>query len=454
MSNVTQAACLGLQPSIGFGDPIGLATTGHIDALRRVGVGRVRGVFAQADARNLEVDSAEEAFGTVMDQAVAGLVEEDFGDPWGADADHLHSPELATAAAEAGFRWFTLDAGPHVDRDAEHLGLDELTERLHSQDAAQAWLDDFGDQLIELPSGTRIELDELTVLRAAVKFIPAVAAVFDMADAIRAVSQEYHQPYELEVCLAHTDTPTTLAEHYMLAERLIKTGNSHHPGLGDQVVCVSPRFRGMLPASDYTGNPDEFVAELRDHAAIASALGPYKLGLHNGSDKLSLYADFARVTDGRCHLKTSATSYLEALRAVLLEDLELFRRILITSQNAYTGPEDAAALPDPATADESDLERDWLGEQLQDYATLTAPPEPDPDAPRNAPPPAPTPAFGHDAPGRRILAATRHAVLSDPQTRQAVVELLDEYPGTHRDLLADHFATHLEALVAGLPDRR
>ena len=59
----------------------------------------------------------------------------------------------------------------------------------------------------------------------------------------------------------------------------------------------------------------------------ARELGPYKLSLHSGSDKLSMYAAMARATRGRFHVKTAGTSYLEALRVVARHEAGLFRRL-------------------------------------------------------------------------------------------------------------------------------
>jgi hypothetical protein len=43
---------LGLAPSFGFGDRLGIATPGHIAALREAG-GQIRGVFAQQSIREM-----------------------------------------------------------------------------------------------------------------------------------------------------------------------------------------------------------------------------------------------------------------------------------------------------------------------------------------------------------------------------------------------------------------
>jgi hypothetical protein len=72
----------------------------------------------------------------------------------------------------------------------------------------------------------------------------------------------------------------------------------------------------------------EFEREIAKHAAIARYCGPYKLSIHSGSDKFSIYPIMAKHTERLVHLKTAGTSYLEALRAIADIDPALFREIL------------------------------------------------------------------------------------------------------------------------------
>lgn len=54
----------------------------------------------------------------------------------------------------------------------------------------------------------------------------------------------------------------------------------------------------------------------------------YKLSIHTGSDKFSIYSIINQHTNGRVHVKTAGTSYLEALRVISRTDTLLFRKIL------------------------------------------------------------------------------------------------------------------------------
>ncbi len=71
------------------------------------------------------------------------------------------------------------------------------------------------------------------------------------------------------------------------------------------------------------------------HAALARRFGPYKLSLHSGSDKFSVYPIAARLAKGLVHLKTAGTSYLEALRTVAAVDPAFFRSIYAFARERY-----------------------------------------------------------------------------------------------------------------------
>ena len=73
------------------------------------------------------------------------------------------------------------------------------------------------------------------------------------------------------------------------------------------------------------------------HSRIARALGPYKLSLHSGSDKFSIYGLVAEATGRMVHLKTSGTTYLCALGVLADRAPALFREIYAVSRELYRG---------------------------------------------------------------------------------------------------------------------
>jgi len=93
---------------------------------------------------------------------------------------------------------------------------------------------------------------------------------------------------------------------------------------------------------------------------VAQALGGYKISLHSGSDKFSIYPLAVEATGGRIHLKTSGTSYLCALEVVARQDGDLLaemwaisRRAFVRARASYQVSADAAVTPE--TLDGVDL---------------------------------------------------------------------------------------------------
>jgi hypothetical protein len=319
---------VGLGASAGFGDRLGLATPGHVRALRETG-GTITPIFAQQSIR--EMTRTGRSPQAVIDDATWGAFEAGWTDGQGADADHLKTPEDITACAEAGFTWFTIDPSEHVDERADVAGPAELRAAWDAlpwarlEDSPASLRARFIDRTFDL-EGHDVRLDEGRLVKAAVKYSLAVAHVAAMSRHIAGIMQS--RPWDLEVSVDETDAPTSHAEHVFIASELRR--------LGVRWLSLAPRFVGRFEKGvDYIGNVSAFDADIRVHAAIARAFGPYKVSLHSGSDKFSIYEIAATHTRGLVHLKTAGTSYLEALRAVARVSPELFRSVYAFSRGRY-----------------------------------------------------------------------------------------------------------------------
>jgi len=229
----------------------------------------------------------------------------------------------------AGFSFFTIDPGAHVDSAADKDAASVIQEKV----AALPWVElessaaslekHYVGQVIELESRS-IKLDKGAILRAAAKYGRAIAHVTKMYRYL--VAQNV--PFELEVSVDETDTPTTHVEHIFFASELNR--------LGVEWVSLAPRYIGHFEKGvDYIGDLKEFEKDFAVHAEIARALGPYKLSLHSGSDKFSVYGIAAHQTRGMVHLKTAGTSYLEALRTIAQIDTPFFRAIYTFGRERY-----------------------------------------------------------------------------------------------------------------------
>src|SRR5438552_13364468 len=103
-TQTTQPLPLGLKKSFGFGDRLGLATPGHLAAAIKFDFAPI---FAQQSIR--EMARTQRTPEAVMQAAQSALGRANYRRPWGADADHLKTPEDVQRTAAAGFCFFTID---------------------------------------------------------------------------------------------------------------------------------------------------------------------------------------------------------------------------------------------------------------------------------------------------------------------------------------------------------
>lgn len=315
----------GLETSAGTGDRLGLCTPGHARAFSAVP--GVNPVFAQQSTR--EMGRTHRTARNVLDEATWGAFEAGWTRGVGADADHQKTEQSLSECAQAGFVFFTIDPGDDMDM-AAHTD-DEGTVRAKGAALDFSSIDTSADDLasryvgrtLDLESGPLV-LDEESVWRAIAKAGPAIvrgARLMRHVDSL-GVEREY------EFAIDETDEPTTPVEHAVIVSELNR--------LGLNVVSFAPRWVGQFEKGiEYIGSKEALRTDFRRHAELARALGPYKLSLHSGSDKFSIYPAFAEETRGVCHLKTAGTSWVEALRIVARHDPALLREVLALSLESF-----------------------------------------------------------------------------------------------------------------------
>lgn len=322
---------LGTQASFGFGDRLGLATTGHASALAPYAKD-IKPIFCQQSIR--EMERTDRSAAQVMDDALRGAFRAGWVGECGADADHLKTFEDVDLTAAEGFVFFTIDPSDHVDQQVDDNTAGQVEEKF------QALLDDkvesAGDFLtlykgqsytLETQEGSTVAtLEEMSLKRAAVKYGRALAHIHAMAQHIEKVMGD--RPWEIEVSVDETEQPTSVAEHLFIALELKRRGVP--------VASLAPRFVGQFEKGvDFIGDVSGLRQTMSQHAAIARQFGPYKLSLHSGSDKFSVYPYLGELSKGIYHVKTAGTSYLEALRVVARVEPEFFRDIVSFCRDRY-----------------------------------------------------------------------------------------------------------------------
>ena len=161
-------------------------------------------------------------------------------------------------------------------------------------------------------------------MRATVKYGKAIQHAVTMFKRL----SELKETFDFEVSVDETDSPTTPLEHFFIANELTRKGV--------KFTSLAPRFIGRFEKGvDYIGDLNALDIELSKHAAVTAHFGTYKLSLHSGSDKFSVYPLVAKHWGERIHVKTAGTSYLEALRVLAKHEPDLFVKIYALGRERY-----------------------------------------------------------------------------------------------------------------------
>lgn len=409
---------LGLRKSFGFGDRLGLATPGHLAAAAPYDFA---GIFAQQSIR--EMTRTGRTPQEVIAAATEALAATNYALPWGADADHLKTREDVFATAEAGFCFFTIDPSEFVNNAADDMPEDQLEAEVQKQVADGVFGSKHPESLylsrdFETKSAT-YRFERASLMRAVVKYGRAVQHCEVMAEHIAEANPT--RLYEIEVSVDETDSPTQPLEHLFFANELQRRGVT--------IVSLAPRFIGEFEKGiDYKGDLKAFESSLTEHVSIARAFGPYKISIHSGSDKFSIYPIIGRVCGELLHVKTAGTSYLEALRVLARVDTALFREIINYSgqrfgedRQSYHISVQESDIPGLLRTSNDELERVFLDENH----------------------------------GRQVLHVTFGSVLTQGSTakgqsfKSALLEHLEANADLHTEVLERHLGRHLAELSKG-----
>jgi len=404
---------LGLKRSFGFGDRLGIAGKGHI--LSSLGKG-FSCILAQQSIR--ELTRTERTPQEVMIAAKAAITATQFNEPWGADADHLKTPADVDLMQANGYTFFTIDPSDYVNNEADDLDEAGLSASLDAYfNQVSLTLADYEAIYLkgafELGDSATLSFDPESLQRGIVKY----AAAIDHCELMAAHIEKVCEPgnFEIEISVDETESPTSALEHLFWALEL-KRRNIN-------IVSLAPRFIGQFEKGiDYKGDIPAFEASYAVHVAIATQYGPYKISVHSGSDKFSVYPIIGRLSGDLLHVKTAGTSYLEALRCVARTEASVFEDICDFSMKRYT--------IDKATYHVSvtdDFLEDGLGSgSLEDR-------------------------FLENTEGRQVLHVAFGSVLTDKHHnfKDKILDNLNQNEDLHAELLTLHLGKHLDLLNAG-----
>jgi hypothetical protein len=293
---------LGKERSFGLGDRLGIATPGHIKLFEKYDA---YPIFAQQSIRELTLTNR--SYEDVLDAATFAVFREGFKKEWGADGDHLKTVNDVKYALSLGFTMITLDCSDHIRNDINADNAPVPPKKIVQKYIGKQF--DIGKGIV------------LTFTEEELKIIYGIygKAVLFAVDMYKRFFKHGKYNADFEISIDETSTPTTPLQHYFVARELIDCGVSF--------ATIAPRFCGEFQKGvDYQGSLDQFNNEIKVHAIIARHF-KYKLSIHSGSDKFSVFPSIGTETHHVFHVKTAGTNWLEAMRVVAKVDHNLYKDI-------------------------------------------------------------------------------------------------------------------------------
>ncbi len=393
--------------TVGMGDRLGIATAGHIRAARQFDISPV---FAQQSVR--ENDFIGRTFDDVVANATWCVFQEGYRDGYGADGDHLKNIPSIDVALAASMPMITLDLTEVMRPDVAEWSEAEIEEGFLELDETfrARVLSEYCDETYRLDEGVTISFSALEAKRCAVMYGPAISFSREVNDHLDEITGG---AYDLEISIDETTTPTLPAHHLFIAREL------QHRGV--LVNSLAPRFIGEFQkAIDYIGDLDTFETQFRVHCLIAQKYGHYKISVHSGSDKFSVYPVVGRETGMRLHLKTSGTSWLEALRTIAVNEPDLYREIHAFAVSYY-----------PTALNFYHITADF-----------------DAIAPLDRQSDGDLPAYLDDENARQMLHISYGGILQNKELRRKLYASLHHFENEYSEMLRHHFEKHIGLLGA------
>ncbi|WP_208559873.1 tagaturonate epimerase family protein [Marinilactibacillus kalidii] len=395
--------------TIGLGDRLGLASPGHISAIRKK---QAKPILAQQSIRELTL--MDRTIDDIVDAASYAVFQENYQEGFGADGDHLKEEEDIKRALDAGMTMLTLDCSDHIDNRITRYSQEDI--QAHYNELSAEERAGYEERYL----GKVFTIDHLDISFTKEALMFNVLLYKKALDFTVYVFNEYveqaDQAIDFELSIDETETVTSPVSHFFVAHELIEKGV--------KVNSLAPRFIGEFQKGvDYMGELEEFEVDFKKHAAIAEKLG-YKISIHSGSDKFSVFPIIGEHTKGLFHLKTAGTNWLEAMRVIAKTEPELYRHM-----HAY------AFEHFPEAQKYYHITPDLSGISELEEVTDTELPE-----------------YLNDRNARQVLHVT-YGVLLTAETdegkslfKQTFFEKMKKHETAYTETLIDHIGKHLETL--------
>lgn len=298
--------------TMGVGDRLGLASPGHIEIMRQYDV---KPILAQQSIR--ELDLTERNINDVLDSAAYAVIQEGYTGGFGADGDHLKLEEDIQLAINSGMSMLTLDCSDYIRNEVTAFSKEELAEAYLELDeeVRTNYEKIYLDQTFQL-DGYEISFTEEVLMYNVLLYHDALNYMLYI---YKKYVEKADHAIDFEVSIDETITITQPESHFLVANEITRQNV--------KVNSLAPRFIGEFQKGvDYMGDLSEFEEDFIVHSLIADYFD-YKISIHSGSDKFSVFPIIAKHTKGLYHLKTAGTNWLEAIRVLSKYDTDLFREM-------------------------------------------------------------------------------------------------------------------------------
>lgn len=297
--------------TVGVGDRLGIAGDGHLKVFKAFP--EVTPILSQQSIRELNLTGR--TFGNVIDCASAAVFRNGYTSGFGADGDHVKTASEVDYAIQSGCTMITLDCSEHIDNSIESLSEAQVKAKyVQDKELEDLYL----NKSFDIGEGITITFGEDLFRRTVLIYKKAIEHALNIYRT-HLFGKDGSQLADFEISIDETMTPTLPEQHFFVANELVRKGVN--------IATVAPRFCGEFQKGiDYIGDINQFAKEMKIHAAISRKFG-YKISIHSGSDKFSVFPSAGKETRGRFHLKTAGTNWLEAMKLVAMKDPALYREI-------------------------------------------------------------------------------------------------------------------------------
>lgn len=299
--------------TVGLGDRLGLASPGHLRLTKKY---KFFPILAQQSIRELNLTGR--TYKDVLDSVSWAVFQEGYRNGFGADGDHLKTEEEVQMALDCGFTMITLDCSDHINNSIYEMTKSQIEEQyLLIAEATRKDLEQkYMNKMFAVNENFKIFFNDID-------FKKIVLVYLDTIEYTAHIYQKFLSPLndriDFEMSIDETLFATSIEAHYFVASELIDRGV--------KITSLAPKFYGEFQKGiNYIGDKKQFEEEFALHFFISEHFG-YKLSIHSGSDKFSVFPIVGRITKEYFHLKTAGTNWLEAIRVIAQKDPLLFRQI-------------------------------------------------------------------------------------------------------------------------------